>query len=222
MKDKGKQLVGRRAVLAGAGVAAVAGLAAKAGTASAQNPASRARFEPVRHAGDVWLDELAGGHRVFIDSSTMPGGANALRYANNIMSAHAEEYPGEAADFAMLVCFRHGSTPYGFDDGIWEKYGAMLDRSADPAPTRNPMNTATPANGQNSIASLGAEGVRFVVCNRATRMLAVRLAQSTGATADAVYEELVAGLIPNGRIVAAGVLAATRAQEYGYSLLYSE
>jgi intracellular sulfur oxidation DsrE/DsrF family protein len=35
----------------------------------------------------------------------------------------------------------------------------------------------------------------------------------------AVYKELLANVIPNGHIVAAGVLAVGRSQEYGYALL---
>ena len=38
-------------------------------------------------------------------------------------------------------------------------------------------------------------------------------------TADEIYQELSTSLIPNSRLVAAGVMAVTRAQEYGYSLL---
>jgi len=37
--------------------------------------------------------------------------------------------------------------------------------------------------------------------------------------ADAVYKELVANLIPNSHMVAAGVVAVNRAQEYGFTLL---
>jgi intracellular sulfur oxidation DsrE/DsrF family protein len=48
------------------------------------------------------------------------------------------------------------------------------------------------------------------------------IASSTGATADEVFAELAAGLIPNARMVPAGVVTVTRAQEYGYSLLYAE
>jgi len=32
-------------------------------------------------------------------------------------------------------------------------------------------------------------------------------------------KELTANLVPNGHLVAAGVIATTRAQEYGYTLL---
>ncbi len=222
MKDKNPDAMARRALLTNISVAAVAGLAASATTASAQTSARSVGFEPARHAKDSWMGELQGDHRVFIDSSTMAGGANAMRYANNIISAHEEEYAGEASDFALVVCFRHGSTPFAFDDALWAKYGKGFSRAADPTPISNPMNVASVANGQNTLASLRAKGVKFAICNRATRTISRRLASSTAVSADEVYAELVAGAIPDSRFVAAGVLAVTRAQEYHYSLLYAE
>jgi len=57
------------------------------------------------------------------------------------------------------------------------------------------------------------------VCGMATRGVAERIAEETGQKADAVYKELAGNAIPNSRIVTAGVLAVTRAQEYGYTLL---
>lgn len=222
MKDENQTTVGRRALLSNLGVAAVAGLAVSASQVSAQPAAQPTGFQPARHSQDNWLDELSGSHRVFVDSSTATGGASALWYANNILSAHEESYEGSAADYAMIVCFRHTSTTYGFDDAVWAKYGALFNRAADPAPTQNPMNTAGPTNGGNSIASSVARGVQFAICGRATRRFAMAIASSTGVSADEAFAELSAGLIPNARMVPAGVVTATRAQEYGYSLLYAE
>jgi intracellular sulfur oxidation DsrE/DsrF family protein len=226
MKDDHQTTVGRRALLSNLGVAAVAGLAVSASQVSAQ-PAPHASmqpagFQPARHSQDNWLDEMPGIHRVIVDSSSLAGGGSALWYANNILSAHVDAYEGSAADYAMIVCFRHLSTPYGFDDGIWAKYGSFFNRAADPAPTQNPMNTAGPSSGGNSIGSSVARGVQFAICGRATRRLAMAIASSTGVTADEAYAELAAGLIPNARMVPAGVVTVTRAQERGYSLLYAE
>jgi hypothetical protein len=53
----------------------------------------------------------------------------------------------------------------------------------------------------------------------ATRRLAGQIAKAMGGTADAIYDDLVANTVPNGHMVAAGVIASTRAQEYGYTLL---
>ena len=49
--------------------------------------------------------------------------------------------------------------------------------------------------------------------------LAGMIAGATDQNADDVFAELGRGLIPNARFVPAGVTAATRSQEYGYSLL---
>lgn len=212
--------VPRRSLLANVGVAAVAGLAASA--ASAQDSANRNDFEPQRHAQDAWLGQLPGSHRVIIDSSSPQGGGSAVWYASNILNAHEEAYEGTPADYAMVVCFRHMSTPFGFDDDIWAKYGNVFMRNADPLPTTNPMRTPSAVNGQNSINTLIDKGVQFAICGRATRRYAMGIAQATGATADEVYAELAAGLLPNARLVPAGVVTVTRAQEYRYSLLYAE
>jgi len=222
MKDENQTTVGRRALLSNIGVAAVAGLAVSASQVSAQPAAQQAGFQPARHSQDNWLDEMPGRHRVIVDSSSPVGGASALWYANNILSAHEESYEGAAADYAMIVCFRHLSTPYGFDDGIWAKYGSLFNRAADAAPTANPMNTAGPSSGGNSIGSSVARGVQFAICGRATRRYAMAIASSTGVSAEEAFAELAAGLIPSAHMVPAGVVTVTRAQEYGYSLLYAE
>lgn len=219
MKNEERETVGRRALLTNIGVAAVAGIAASA--VSVPSQAQSAEFKPERHSKDAWMGELPGNHRVFVDSSTPLGGANAVRYAQNIIGAHEQEYEGDASDYALIVCFRHTSTPFGYDDAIWEKYGSIFDRAADPAVTSNPMNTASASNGQTTLADLRASGVKVVICNKATQMFSRVIAAATGASADDVYAELVAGAIPDSRFAPAGVLAATRSQEYSYSLLYA-
>jgi hypothetical protein len=45
------------------------------------------------------------------------------------------------------------------------------------------------------------------------------VAQRTKGDADAIYKEFTTNLIPNSHLVAAGVVAINRAQEYGYTLL---
>lgn len=222
MKKEDQDVIGRRSLLANMSVAAVAGLALSATSGAVQAQERRGGFEPARHSDDSWLAELEGSHRAFVDSSTSAGGANALRYANNIISAHEDGYGGTESDYAMVICFRHASTPYGFNDAIWAKYGKGFSPRAEPTPTSNPMNVATGSNGQNSIPSTAAKGVKFAICDRATRSYARRLAAVAGVSFEEVYAELIAGVIPNSRFVPAGVLAVTRAQEYGYSLLYAQ
>jgi hypothetical protein len=53
----------------------------------------------------------------------------------------------------------------------------------------------------------------------ATHFFAAQVAMATKGNPDAVYKELAANLIPNSHMVAAGVVAVNRAQEYGFTLL---
>jgi hypothetical protein len=224
----------RRSLIVGMGAAA-AGFSIGASAACAQTPPAASEsttgFVPARHEQDEWMNALPGQHRVFVDSATARGGAEALLYANNLYNAQENAYSGSPADFAMVVCFRHLSTPFGYNDDVWSRYGeafqGLMDFS-DPdtggAPTTNLMNAADRSGLPNlgsTIDSLVARGTEFAVCNAATRFIAQQIGNAQGESADAVYEDLVAGAIPNSRFVSAGVMALTRAQEYGYSLLYA-
>lgn len=227
LTNKNNDLVGRRSVLSGIGIAA----AAVAGGTTTANAATGG-FEPTRHVEDGWMDELAGGHRVFLDSSSPDGGAVAMLYANNILNGHTKTYEGgEESDYAMIVCLRHYSTVFGFGDEVWAKYGegfynmvGFADPSTGEAPKVNLMQVAGLRglpNGGNTIESLGARGVKFAICDNAANVMSMGLSRAGFGEAKDIYADLVASAIPNSRFVSAGVVAATRAQEYGYSLLYA-
>jgi len=72
---------------------------------------------------------------------------------------------------------------------------------------------------QLQMADLAKRGVRFMVCGLASRRLAGRIAGQTG-DAESVLKEFGANLVPSGRIVPAGVVGVTHAQERGFALLY--
>ena len=48
-----------------------------------------------------------------------------------------------------------------------------------------------------------------------------RIARATGGDADKILEEMVANLVPNARLVPAGIVAVNRAQERGYSFVHA-
>ena len=60
--------------------------------------------------------------------------------------------------------------------------------------------------------------MRVGVCDTASHGLAGRLAGA--GDAEATYKEMVANMIPSSRLVPAGVIAVTRAQEYGYGVVH--
>ena len=222
MTDHKPTATERRAVITGLGVVA-AGIGAVAAT-SAQ--AQSAGFSPARHELDAWMDEIPGQHRVFIDTNTALGGAEALLFGTNILNSHTNAYSGSDDEVAMIVCFRHYSTAFGFNDAIWDQYGAQLVnimqyQGGDATPTSNPMNGGAGPNAGFSIGSLRDRGVQYAICENATGFFSRALAGATGGVADDIYAQLRANAIDNGRFVPAGVVAATRAQEYGYSLLYA-
>lgn len=225
---KENALAQRRTVMKGMGAAALAGIVAGGMSTQANAQSGSNTFRPARHDEDAWFNELGGTHRVFIDSSTPLGGQDALRYAFNIMNAHRDAYAGSDADYAMIVCYRHASTPFGYGDALWEKYGELLngrmnltDPQTNETPKRNILNVASGPFSGASIDAMVARGVHFAICATASRGMAGLIARETGQDTDAVYNEIVAGAIPNARFVSAGVMGVTRAQEYGYSLLYA-
>jgi len=218
----------RRALMKTVGAATLAGLAAGVASSPANAQGRNNGFMPERHDMDAWFDDLGGKHRVFVDSSTSQGGQDALRYAFNIMNSHKNAYGGSDDDYAMIVCYRHSSTPFGYGDALWEKYGEVLNRFTnieDPetkeTPKRNILRVGRGQFAGASIEAMVERGVHFAICATASRGLAGMIAGATGQDADDVYDELVAGAIPNAHFVPAGVMGATRAQEYGYSLLYA-
>jgi hypothetical protein len=187
---------------------------------SAQSPPRG--FSPARHDADRWMDEIPGKHRMFVDSASRLGGQDAVQFAGNLFNVNEAAYGVKPADLAVVVCFRHQSTAYGYNEAMWTKYGSHFSQRLElPQPvTVNPLNPVGPAvEGARTIATLIEKGAQIAVCAQATRAMAGRIAAATGTSPDAVLKELMANAVRNGRFVPAGVVAATRAQEYGYSLL---
>jgi hypothetical protein len=216
-------------MIAGLG-AAMAATAAGARTASAQT--SAATFRPARHQQDSWMDSVPGTHRVFIDAATANGAGEAFLYANNLYSANKAAYSINERDLAMVICLRHFATVFAYTDPVWAKYGKVfsaMTQFTDPktkqAPSTNLYNSTAYGlslpNLGNTIEAQRARGTRFAICDAATHFIAGQLAAAGLGTDDAIYKELVANLIPDSRMVSAGVVAVTRSQEYGYSLLYA-
>ena len=215
----------RRRFLAGAGLAAAGATVVATAQAETGNGSS---FTPQRHAEDSWMDELGVSHRAFVDSSTGQGGIAAVNFASNILRAHAMGYGGSDDDYGMIVCFRHASAPFGFNDAMWEKYSEVFvgrtqihDSNGDPV-THNPLSMErTYGNRDNTLTNLANRGIHFAICNLSTLGMAGMIARAAGRQSDEVYQELVANAVPNSQFVAAGVLGATRAQEYGYTFMYA-
>jgi intracellular sulfur oxidation DsrE/DsrF family protein len=222
--------VARRSFLSRFGAGAAVFGAATAVALPSRSQAAATNFQPRRHNEDAWMDAPKGVHRLVIDSSTADSGGAALLYASNFFAANKAGYNLDTPDIAVIVVLRHLSTPFGFTDAMWAKYGAAFseltsfkDPKTKAAPTTNLYNSGeyglTLPNFGNTIPSLVQKNVQFAICMMATRFVSGAIAERSKGNADTIYQELSTNLIANSHLVAAGVVAVNRAQEHGYSLL---
>jgi hypothetical protein len=154
-------------------------------------------------------------------SSSPQGASDGLQFANNLLSTNRSAYGLADEDLSLVVCLRHQSAAFAFSDVIWSKHGkALADsvRYTDPVTKEAPLANPLTAAPRNPIAALAKRGVVFAICDLSSHRLS-RLLAGPGGDADAMYKQMAANPVPNGRFVPAGVAALTRAQEYGYSLL---
>jgi intracellular sulfur oxidation DsrE/DsrF family protein len=233
----------RRSFLArlGAGIG-VAGAAAL-GSPGVAHAEADAPWRPVDDPQDAWLDQIPGRHRFVFDATTADGLGMGLRFARNYFEANERSYGLKNSDLAVVIVMRHRATPFGFSNAIWEKYGKELTDQAefrDPK-TGQPFTTRmddwfdhifTRASLGNVfvggdtgsaelMGSLIKRGARFALCQMSALSVCGIIARATGSNTDAVYKQFAANLIPNARIVPAGIVAVNRAQEHGYSYVYA-
>jgi intracellular sulfur oxidation DsrE/DsrF family protein len=146
------------------------------------------------------------------------------------MVVNRKDYGLQSSDLAVVVVARHRSTPFAYNDAMWAKYGTAPAAQAeveDPksklAPKTNIYNAGDYSdllpNRGVTLDSLFKKGVQLAVCSLATHAYAASAANAVGGSADAIYDELIANLVSNARMVPAGIVAVNRAQERGYSLV---
>ena len=230
MKGKGREsAMARRKFLTAMGTgAAFLGAGMSGGPAAHAQAAPESAWKPARHAQDDWYDKIPGAHRYLIDSSSPEGFGWALQFAGNYYTANQDVYGLKDSDLAVIIVARHKSTSFGYNDSMWAKYGKQFSEQSeyvDPKTKEPPkINVYGPA-GQTLQAgrmeALAKKGAQFAVCQMSTRGIATRVAKANGLEVDAVIKEIAANLIPNARMVPAGVLAVNRAQERGYSFVFA-
>ena len=199
-------------------------------TAPAADPqaAADASWRPARHTQDDWYDKIPGVHRFLFDSSTAESMGWALQFANNYFTANQEVYGLKDSDLAVVIVARHKSTSFAYNDAIWAKYGKQISEQAeflDPKTKEPPkINVYGPAGETQQAGKMEAlikKGVQFAVCQMSTRGIATRIAKANGVEVGSVVKEITENLIGNAHMVPAGILAVNRAQERGYSFIYS-
>ena len=213
-----------------AGAAAVTALAFGGAARAQVKVAVAGRFEPRRHEKDDWLDQLPGQHRLVFDTTTPDSLAQAIFFANNFLRTNRSDYGLQNSDLAVVIVARHRSAPFGYNDAMWAKYGVA---AAAHASFEDPRSKAVPKanvftsgdygnlmpNRGTTIDALAKQGVHFAICSASTRAVAGAIARASGGDTDAIFTEITGNLVSNARMVPAGIVTVTRAQERGYSLV---
>src|SRR6185369_11251813 len=169
-------------------------------------------------------------HRTVIDCAAATAAGTGVFYANNIFTGNRNGYQLADSDVAVIVVLRHEATAFAYTDAIWAKYGTVLgpmskitDPRTNQPPTVNPLNSrefgAAMTNLGVTASALASRGAHFGICDMATNRIAGVIAAAVNSAQPEIYKELVANILPNGHMVAAGVVAINRAQERGYSML---
>ena len=223
------QPVGRRAFVTGVG-GATAVLGAGLGEARAQSGCATAvRWRPVFEPQDDWM-ELPGRHRFVFDCTSAAGAGDGLSFADTYFIANQTGYRLASADLAVIIILRHVATVFAYDDRIWAKYGVRFGEMLkfnDPTTKAPPTRNVYYADGKGgskgdgaTLSALASKGVHFAVCGMATQKIAEFLAGTDKGGIAGIRGELIAAMIPNAHLAAAGIVALNRAQERGYAIAH--
>jgi hypothetical protein len=200
------------------GVAAMLGFADQKAADTPPTPGPSASWQPARHETDNWLEELPGKHRVVFDTWTASRFSDSMLFAGNVYRANRDGYGLTEKDHAVVIVVRHNTAPFAFNDAMWAKYNKAfckrmnwLDPKTQEPPT---VNIYT-----RQLTNFVKQGLNLAVCNLTTRAYTQIIAQETQRSADEIYKELTTNTVGNAHFVPAGVVAATRAQERGYSII---
>jgi intracellular sulfur oxidation DsrE/DsrF family protein len=230
MLTESKRHMERRSFITGieSKLAALAAMAVGSATLAQGEPT--ARWEPARHEKDEWLEKTPVRHRLVFDTTTPDAFGDALAFAGNYLRVNHADYGLQDSDLSVVIVARHRSTAFAYNDAMWTKYGTPMSARAkfeDPKTRQPPAANAYNfedygdllSNRGTTVDSLLKRGVQLAVCSTATRALAGVIAKAVGGNADTINSELIANLLSNSRMVPAGIVAVSRAQERGYTLV---
>ena len=175
-----------------------------------------------------WVDRIAAAkNRVVYNVNAIADG-DAVYSAAVVLNQFHEVYGSSDQATCAVLVFRAAGTSIGFNDTIWEKYkvgeeGKIIDPATNVSATRNIFlkapDSASPMAAASSISALQQRGLVCLVCNRATKGWANRIAEKTQQNEADVYAELRANLIPGAYLAPSGIFALVRAQNAGCAYL---
>jgi intracellular sulfur oxidation DsrE/DsrF family protein len=183
-----------------------------------QAAAPASRVDSARHPQGAWFDELPARHRAVFDTWLADHFSEAVAFASNWLRVNKDEYGLTEKDLGLVLVVRHGTGPFAFNEAIWTKYGKSFTAHMSAADVKAHPNPTTNVYAAR-LTALIKQGMHIAVCNLTTRAYSRMLAEEGGGDADTVYKELTANTLGSAHFVPAGIVALTRAQERGFSLV---
>ena len=184
---------------------------------------------PARPSGQwdmTWLDQFKGKHKQVFDYGTFDLGVDGrpLRFVRNYLDACRDVYALEHPDVNTAVGISRAGFPINASDAIWQKYRIgerwkIQDPSTKQPAVRNIFLDGASGGADISVKGLQAKGTFFWQCNVALGGVAQELAQAMQTPIQEVRAELIAGLNPGVRLVAAHVMALGVVQEHGFTYM---
>ena len=191
---------------------------------SIERVAAQAPARPSDQWDMTWLDQFKGKHKQVFDYGTFDLAADGrpLRFVRNYLDAYRDVYSLEHPDVDTAVGISRAGFPINASDAIWQKYRLgerwkVQDPSTKQPAVRNVFLDGASGGADISVKALQAKGTLFWQCNVALGGVAQELAQATQTPVQEVRAELIAGLNPGVRLVAAHMLALGVVQERGFT-----
>jgi intracellular sulfur oxidation DsrE/DsrF family protein len=224
MSNVASSHVARRGFLFRLSQAAAGMTALFAGTAQGEDAPSSAALV-ASDDPDAWMNRLTGQQKTMIHVHQYF--MTALVDARTML-ANARDMYGVPENQFSLAVVTHGLAIQGlFRDDVWQKFALgsfykVNDPKTGAPATHNIYLSAQDGEPADAVVpDLMKRGVTFVVCNVAVRNLSKKLARD-GATPDAVYAELAAGLVPGAFLVPDVFVSMQRAQKRGIAYVFTD
>jgi intracellular sulfur oxidation DsrE/DsrF family protein len=175
-----------------------------------------------------WLDGLTRKHRTFFDTKGW-GGGEAFGYPKRYYDAMIDGYGAKPTDIQVVIGLHGTAWPLALNDAAWSAWQlgeiVMVNDPATQARALRNVMRSDEAGAPYALTSLAAwqkRGAAVLVCNNTMRRVSRELAaKREGRTADDVYAELRAAILPGVTLVPAMVAASALAQAKGASYIVS-
>lgn len=168
-----------------------------------------------------WLERLTRKHQLIFDTKGL-GGTELFGYPLRYLDAMESGYGAKPADTIAVIGLHGSAWAAVVDDERWNRYGVGAVVSVTDPDTREPALRNTLRQHADSsrptLAAVQGRDAVVIVCNNTLRRVSRELASSApGATAETVYADLRAGILPGVTVVPAMVAAIQMAQSRGCS-----